>query len=114
MPRKILVLLAPIAVVVGLALMPVSASAVLKCPKGQSNPAYCEEVCLVPQLHGRKIWIAYYMLLFSDCTLGKVTTTTKKGGVKKFEVLYSNPPAGKVLPPRTPIDVVIRIPKSWG
>ncbi len=126
MIRKALVLLAPVTVVLAVALAPVSATADLKCPKGTSDPTYCKRKCVVPELRGLTVRQAQEELEEHDCDLGQVEKCKADrhrggndfsrnwdnrdpcAGVEKGRVLRSDPPAGTVLPNDADVDVVVR------
>jgi hypothetical protein len=136
--RKALVLLAPIAVLVGVALSPVSASADRRCPKGTSDPSYCEKRCVVPELQGLTVRQAKEALEARDCKLGDVEQcqSSESGGdgargdgkdqkngdfrrnsgnhndpctgVSPGRVIRSEPPTGTVLSAGSKVDVIVR------
>lgn len=108
MLRKAFVLVAPIAVVAGLALMPATASADLVCPKGATSVQYCEKVCVVPQLRGQNILIGYLLLLIHNCSLGRLTLSAQKS-VSVFAIISTDPPAAALKPAGFPVNVVVRL-----
>ena len=73
MIKKAVVLLAPIAVIVALALMPITASADCKYQPGTPHtPAYCIKFCKVPKVKGKSLKRAKQLIRRHDCRVGKI------------------------------------------
>jgi beta-lactam-binding protein with PASTA domain len=86
-------MLVPLAAVLALSMVPMSASADLRCPKGQHNTKYCKKQCVVPKLVGKHQKSAVSLLKSHDCRVGTITKqetdndkkTHGKGGGDKLE-----------------------------
>lgn len=109
--KKLLVLMAPGAVLAAIAFAPLSASAdtFYKCPKGVTNHAYCTKIikCVVPKLQGKTVSQARTLLAAHDCKLGKVTKKPGKG-VMKGRIIKSSPSAGTQHRKGMKVDVQVR------
>ncbi len=88
MNKRVLTLLAPAAVAVGVALMPASASAdvITRCPSGATDQRYCtdEKICVVPNVVGMQTGddVIRDALDSRNCRLG-TTTRIHNGKVVK-------------------------------
>jgi hypothetical protein len=75
--RKALIRIAPVAVLAGLAIAPLSASADtrFKCPRGVTDHKYCTKIvqCKVPQVKGKTPGQTSTPFKQRDCKLGKRT-----------------------------------------
>ena len=73
MIKKAVALLAPIAAVVAIAMMPVTASADCRYQPGTPHtPPYCIKFCKVPKLKGKTVKQARAALRAHDCRPGKI------------------------------------------
>jgi hypothetical protein len=73
-------------------------------PKSGRGPA--ETRCIVPNLKGKNLHAAEKALVLAHCAAGKVKRASSKH-VKKGSVMSQSPGAGKSLPKRTKVSLVV-------
>ena len=115
MIEKLLIILAPAAAIIALAvaLAPGAATAdtIYKCPHGVKNHHYCTHhvKCVVPNVRGDSVGKARKALVRHNCRLGQVErVTVKHSPVKKGHVLSSKPRAHTTHPRNTKVKLFVR------
>jgi len=120
--KKAIVVLAPTAVLIAVAMAPMSSSAdtfiVTVCPAGTTNPIYCThhkvKKCKVPKLIGKVIGVNNVrgILFRHDCRLG-TTTRYHHGKVvhnkKRGPVTAQSRRRGRVLPNKTKVNIKVKV-----